>query len=79
MKLGGCGWEKGWGFWKNANDLSDILCIYTMRDPTRKGVSPVPGGVLPLFPFCSRSVPAFTCRSCSAQYIAYLQLTQIMR
>ena len=24
----------------------------------------MPGGVLPLFPFCSRSVPAFTCFAC---------------
>jgi len=53
--------EKVGVFEKNANDLSDILC-YTHDEAQRayRGLA-VAGGVLPLFPFCSRFVPAFTC------------------
>ena len=53
--------EKVGVFEKNANDLSDILC-YTHDEAQRAERGAGGGrGVLPLFPFCSRSVPAFTC------------------
>ena len=53
--------NRGWGFEKIEDCLSEVLC-YTHGEAQRAyGVVAVAGGVLPLFPFCSRSVPAFTC------------------
>ena len=51
----------GGGFGKIEDCLSEVLC-YTHDEAQRayRGVA-VPGGVLPLFPFCSRFVPSFTC------------------
>jgi hypothetical protein len=58
---------RGVVFEKNANDLSGILC-YTHDEARRdSGLSPGGRGVLPLFPFCSRSVPAFTCFACASE------------
>ena len=61
-EIRGLGWEIRAGvFEKNEDCLGGILC-YTHDEAQRAyGLSPGGRGVLPLFPFCSRSVPAFTC------------------
>jgi hypothetical protein len=59
--LGVEGEKKTWVFEKIEDCLGGILC-YTHGEAQRAYGLPAPGrGVLPLFPFCSRSVPAFTC------------------
>jgi hypothetical protein len=67
-EIRGLGERRGVGvFGKNGDCLSGILC-YTHDEAQRAyGLSPGGRGVLPLFPFCSRSVPAFTCFACASE------------
>jgi hypothetical protein len=53
--------NRGWGFEKIVDCLCEVLCYTHDEAQHAYGVVACRVGVLPLFPFCSRSVPAFTC------------------
>jgi len=70
--------NRGWGFGKNEDCLSEVLCYTRNGTIARKGGSPGGGGLCRAL-LSGRAALAFKRCHCIASLRAYFQLTALMR